>query len=123
MFEILPQTEDRFVAIKARGQITEDDYRELAPKLESIIEREGPIRLLIDLTEYDGATLQATLDDILFALAHRHDFERIALVGDGPWERLVAVLSEALTDAEVRHFASADWQIAWSFIVDLGGRV
>ncbi len=123
MLEILPQSEGRFVAIKAHGELTDEDYRQLAPKLESIIESKGPIRLLIDLTEYDGTTLQAAMDDMVFALAHRQDFERIALVGDGPWEGLAAGLSDALTDAEVRRFRSADWQMAWSYIVELGGRV
>lgn len=120
MFEFLPETHGRFVAIKASGRLTDEDYRSFAPKLEALIREHGPIRLLVDLTAFEGWTAHAAWDDFTFGLRHRRDFERIALVGDKKWEGLAARMARAVMKAEVRRFATRDRQIAWDYILDLG---
>lgn len=119
MFEFLPESEGRFVALKAAGRLTDRDYKETIPKLEALIKEHGPIRLLVDLTEFDGWTAQAAWDDFAFGLRHRKDFERIALVGDARWEGLAARMANAVMKGEVRHFPTENRQIAWDYILDL----
>jgi len=119
VFALLPESEGRFLAIKASGKLTDRDYREFVPVLEAIIDRHGPVRALIDLTGFEGWTAHAAWDDFTFGLRHRPDFERIALVGDQRWEPLAARMANALLPGEVRHFAAGDRQIAWDYILDL----
>jgi len=119
MFEFLPETEGRFVAVKAVGKMTDAAYKSFVPKLETIIAEHGPIRLMFDLTESDGWTLKGAVDDMMLGLTHGKDFERIALVGDTAWEALAARMANALMNCDVRHYPSIDRQIAWDFIVDI----
>jgi hypothetical protein len=119
MFELLPDSQGRFLAIKASGKLTDRDYKDFLPVVEAIIDRHGPVRALFDLTEFEGWTAQAAWDDFTFGLRHRRNFERIALVGDQRWEPLAARMANALLPCEVRHFAAANRQIAWDYILDL----
>lgn len=120
MFELLPESDGRFLAIKAHGRLTDADYKAFLPKLEAIIAEHGPLRALFDLTEFKGWTAHAAWDDFSFGMRHRRDFERIALVGDQRWEPLAARMADALLPCEVHHFAAADRQVAWDYILDLG---
>ncbi len=118
-FRLLPQTDGRYVAVKAIGTLNDSDYNAFLPILLELIRHHGPIRLFVDLTEFDGWTSHALWDDFTFGVRHAQDFERIALVGDARWEALVARMANALMNCEVRHFPAADQQIGWDFILDL----
>ncbi len=118
-FLLLPETEGRYVAIKAAGVLSDSDYETFLPRLVEIISRHRPIRLFVDLTEFDGWGAQALWNDFTFGMRHARDFERIALIGDARWEALVARMANALMQCEVRHFRSDDRQIGWDYIVDI----
>ena len=119
MFEFLPESQGRYVAVKAVGKLTDEAYKEFVPKLEAIIAEHGPVRVLFDMTMLEGWTLKAAMDDMMLGLKHGKDFERIALVGDEAWEALAAGMANAFMNCEVRHFLSVDRQIAWDFILDI----
>jgi len=118
-FRLLPETDGRYVAVKAIGTLNDGDYDEFVPVLVEMIRLHGPVRLFVDLTEFSGWTSPALWDDFTFGVRHARDFERIALVGDARWEALVARMANALMDCDVRHFRAVDRQIGWDFIVDL----
>ena len=119
-FKLLPETDGRYVAVKAIGTLNDGDYDTFMPVLVEIIGSHGPIRLFVDLTEFRGWTSHALWDDFTFGVRHARDFERIALVGDARWEAMVARMANALMHCDVRHFRAADRQIGWDFILDLG---
>lgn len=119
MIELLPESEGRFVALRAAGKLTDRDYKQIVPKLEVLIKEHGPIRLLVDMTEFDGWTAMAAWDDLIFGLRHRKDFERIALVGEARWVGLAARMADAVIKGEARRFKTENRQIAWDYILDL----
>ncbi len=104
MFEILPDSKGRRFHIKAVGQLTDADYKELMPKLAAAIKEFGPLRLLVDMESFEGWDLEAAWDDFIFGVRHWNDFERIALVGDKRWEELAAQVMDKLTRGEIRYF-------------------
>ena len=119
MFEFLPQSDGRYVAVKVTGTLDDADYHAFMPKLATIIAEKGPIRLLLDLTEFKGWTAGGAWSDLGFELQHRRDFERIAIVGDGAWDDVAMRLRQWILHAEVRQFPAEDWWIAWDYILDL----
>lgn len=119
MFEFLPQSEGRYVAVKVTGTLSDDDYHQFVPQLEAIIAERRPIRLLLDLTEFAGWTAGGAWSDFTFDLQHRRDFERIAIVGDGTWDDVATRMRQLVLDADIRHFPAEDWWIAWDYILDL----
>lgn len=116
---LLPESQGRYVAVKAVGTLSDGHYKQFQPVLEKLISRHRPVRLFVDLTAFEGWTAHALWDDFSFGMRHARDFERIALVGDARWESLVARMADVVMNCQVRHFNAADRQIGWDYILDL----
>ncbi len=116
MFTILPETAGRRVFVKAEGRLTDADYKQLLPRLETAIGQYGTIRLFVDMAEFKGWSPQAAWDDLMFGLRHWNDFERMALVGDKRWEDIAAKAMSALSKGDVRWFPTAERGIARAWI-------
>lgn len=116
MFEVLPESRERRMFVKASGRLTDADYKEFTPQLEAIIDQYGSIRLLVDMTELEGWSLHAAWDDFALGIKHWNDFERVALVGNKRWEELSAQVMDKLTKGEIRFFDTADATAANAWI-------
>lgn len=86
MIEVREEGDGGRLVVVASGRLTEEDYRELVPRLHEAIERHGKLRLLILLRDFEGWTPKALIEDLRFDLRHRKDFERAAIVGERRWE-------------------------------------
>ena len=104
------------VVISAHGTVSAEDYRTLAPRLESIIERQGPVRLLMEMHDFHGWDLLGLWNEILFEVDHACDVERVAVIGDHAWEAFAAKLSGLLTGTSVRYFDRHDADSARGWI-------
>lgn len=107
MFRVKEQS-GNFVEVEAIGRVTDGDYRKLVPQLERILDAEGKLRALIDLEEFEGWSGKGLAEDLRFDLAHRKDFERIAVVGNHRWERALTTLSSPFFSGEARFFDVSD---------------
>lgn len=116
MFELLPQSAGKVIGVRARGRLTDADYRDFLPLLEERIAEHGRVRLLVDLEGFEGWTLPAAWDDFAFGMTHWHHFEKMALVGDAHWEELAARTMDVLMAGEVRFFALSERDAAWAWI-------
>ncbi|HYW91247.1 MAG TPA: STAS/SEC14 domain-containing protein [Gammaproteobacteria bacterium] len=116
MIEVMPQSRGAILALKASGQLTDADYREvLIPRLEEIIGRYGKARLLLELDGH-GWEPRAAWDDARFGLKHRHDFEKMGVVGGPAWAAWVLALAPLLVDGEIRNFSQEEHQEALDWI-------
>jgi hypothetical protein len=86
------------------GELTLADYRELETAVGGGLKTAPRVRLLLDLTQMSGFTLDVAWEDVRFTRAHAHDFRRIAVVTDSQWLGWIGWLSAAFTDAEVETF-------------------
>jgi len=74
--------------IVAPEKLNVDDFSELAPRIESILERQGKIRLLIDATHLEGwDTISALERHAAFVKAHQRKVERIAVITRHDWQQ------------------------------------
>jgi hypothetical protein len=118
MFEVLEKwTGDGVVALRASGKLLHEDYEGLVPKLEEIIEKQGAIRCLIDLTDLEGVELRAVWDELRFDLKHATDVSRCGVVGDRAWERWATAAARLIfRKAEVRFFERVDIEQAAAWV-------
>jgi hypothetical protein len=65
MFEILPQSHGRRVALKASGKLTHDDYQWLTPALETRIAEVGPLSVLFEVGDRKWEEIGARIADHL----------------------------------------------------------
>lgn len=107
--------DDFFVAFKAIGTLTHQDYERMVPVLESALAgvKDPDIFALVDVTELDGLELQAAWDDIKLGVKHIRHFEKIAIVGKTTLREVLAKLANWFTPAEVRFFVDNGDAVAW----------
>ena len=106
MIEIMPESTDRMVAVKATGMLTDEDYTATwIPALEAVIEKYEVANALLYLDEnFQGWDAKALWDDAKFGIRHRNDFRKIAVVGGSAWIKWGVRMGEMLMDCEVRVF-------------------
>ncbi|MGI2199555.1 STAS/SEC14 domain-containing protein [Shewanella baltica] len=107
--------DDFFVAFKAIGTLTHQDYEMMVPVLESALAgvKDPDIFALVDVTELNGLELQAAWDDLKLGVKHIRHFEKIAIVGKTTLQEVLAKLANWFTPAEVRFFVDNGDAVAW----------
>jgi len=113
MFQWMPESEGTLVSLKLVGRFTEVDCEETLPKLINVIEKEGTLRLVADLSDFDGWEWRAAWDEQAFGKKYWKDVRKIALLGTLGWAILVARIAAALTNTEVRVFEDRDKALFW----------
>lgn len=104
-----------FLAIKAIGTLTHEDYQMLSPLIDTALIKvnEPKIKVLFDATELDGLEWHAVWDDFKLGLAHHGDFDKIALYGSHDWQKWAAKLGRWFVSGEVEYFDNHDDAVAW----------
>ena len=118
MIEIMPESEGKTLVVKATGTLTAQDYEEVfIPQLNQRLEKFGKIRVLMYLAEnFTGWELSAAWDDAVFGVKHRHDFEKIAVVGGQQWVKWATKLGGYFVDGQVVTYASDEFQDAVNWL-------
>lgn len=118
MIEILPETEDRILVVKASEKLTRQDYEEIfIPQLNQRLDKYGSIRVLFLLSEnFNGWELGAAWDDAVFGVKHRHDFEKIAIVSDQKWVKWATKVGSFFMDGQAATYASSELQDAVKWV-------
>ena len=118
MLQIIDSPHREVVVIKATGVLTDQDYKEFVPKLETIIKERGPLSVLLEFENFRGWKPKALWDDFTLGMEHDTDFRRMAIVGQRTLHHLFAVIVRAFTSAEVRYFEQNEIQKAWDWILE-----
>ncbi|MEO1614653.1 MAG: STAS/SEC14 domain-containing protein [Planctomycetota bacterium] len=118
MIEILESPSDSVVAFRLSGKLHDDDYRKFTPLVDEAIARHGTTRILAQFSDFHGWDAMALWDDIKFATAHCATIERLALVGEKQWEKMMAVVCKPFTQAKVEYFDAAEIDAAWKWVMD-----
>ncbi len=116
MFKILPVNKKGILAFRVSGKLTDADYEEFLPVLESMIREFGVISLYIELEDFQGWEGSAAWEDFRFGLQHDKDFKRIAIVGDNAIEHWGVALANFFTRTEMRFFKKSQAQDAWDWL-------
>lgn len=95
------------------GELTLGDYREFETAVTTGLQTAPKVRLLMDLMQMSGFTLDVAWEELRFTRAHAHDFRRIAVVTGSRWLGWIGWLSAAFTDAEVETFEEPANAEAW----------
>ncbi len=102
------------VGVIAHGVIDREDYeRDLIPRVEKALAREGKVNLLYAFApDFQGFTAGAAWEDARLGLTHLGDFARIAILADQEWIRLAVKLAAPLVPGEVRLFHADELEAA-----------
>lgn len=121
MFEILPvNNKDKdILAFRASGKLTDADYKQLLPVLETMIRKTGRISLYIEAQDFKGWEAQAVWDDMRFDFQHDNDFKRIAIVADKPLVHAAIGFINFFSHIDMRFFDVSDSEAAWDWLREI----
>jgi hypothetical protein len=98
---------DGVLRVEVSGKLTRRDYDELIPSWEKIIARQGALRMLFIMKDFEGWEPGAAWEDLQFDLKYAHRIDRIAMVGEKKWQEWLSKLGSLFVKAEVRYFDAA----------------
>jgi hypothetical protein len=85
MITLLEDLPDGVVGLRASGEVTAEDYRDvMVPALDEALAR-GGVRLLYVLDEHTKFSPGALFADAKVAVRHLKGWERLAVVSDADW--------------------------------------
>lgn len=103
-FDVEINQHGSLLEITVSGTLTAETYDLLGERIGTIIHEHAPIRLLFIMTDFHGWTVPGMWKDLVFDIKHRHDIDRVALVGDRAWQHGMAFLCRPLLSAQLRYF-------------------
>ncbi|WP_440950804.1 STAS/SEC14 domain-containing protein [Methanosphaerula subterraneus] len=116
MLEKLAESSGNVVGYKIVGNLEPSDYEKLEPEVKALVEKEGSLRLLFDLTGYEGGTVGGWIADYKFGREFQNKIEKVAVVGDKTWEEWLTHLAQVVYAIDARFFQSSDISKAWAWL-------
>jgi hypothetical protein len=98
------ESTERVLSVRAVGEISKDDYRELSEEVEALLKQQESIGLVLDLEQFKRESPGAWGADLKFGKTYHHKIRRMAIVGDTRWEHLLADLAEPFFARESKFF-------------------
>jgi len=96
------------LAVHVSGKLEKADYEQFVPEFERLVRQHGKLRVLFDMSAFQGWEAGALWEDTKFAIKHFGDIDRLAMVGDKKWQQGMATFCKPFTKAMVRYFDHAD---------------
>lgn len=115
MVQILGITGWNVIAAKATTSVSERDYFKLLPLLISYLKQHPTIRLYVEVADFASHNLETFCDHLKFDGIHAAATERVALVGDIPYQPLLPKFLQIFHSADIRFFSpdQKEEAIAW----------
>ncbi len=104
---------DNLVSINVLGEFSLADFKEFEELVLYKIKFTGPVRLLFDLREMAGFTLDMAWEEVQFSREHGADFDRIGIITDSQWLAWSAWLQQLFVDADLRVFEDESEAQSW----------
>ncbi|QLG87955.1 STAS/SEC14 domain-containing protein [Chitinibacter bivalviorum] len=105
--------ESSYIHVVIFGQFTLQDYKEFEENVLYDIGFHGPAKLLFDLTEMTGYTIDMALEEINFSSKHQQDFSQVAVVTDDQWVVWSVWINRAIADSNIMVFESVNEALNW----------
>jgi hypothetical protein len=118
MFNIIEITKGNIVAFEVTGKIHKEDYEKLNPLLEKTERKYDKINLFILLTDLEGITLSALLEDIKTYFRHIRKVKKVAIVGRNGIDKGLSNITNVFISAEVKYFSKREYELAKVWIME-----
>lgn len=116
MIEKLEQSSGDVLGYKISGTVTKADYGVMVPEVEALVEQEGSINMLLDMTDFKWEKVSAWGSDFKFGREFRKKIEKMAIVGDKTWEKWLTKVADPFYAMEAEYFPAEDSDAAWQWL-------
>src|SRR4051812_18426461 len=94
------------VRARASGRLTHTDCRRLIERVEQLIHQCGKARVLLEFDDCRSCSIRAAWDDLQFAVQHRADVDRCAVIGEKKWQKWMTHFCQPFLN--VRYFERSE---------------
>ncbi len=116
LFKKLAESSGKTIGYRAAGKITPADFDEIKPEVKALVDKEGKIRILFDMAEYKGETAKGWIADYKFGREIHGKVEKMAVVGDTTWEKILTQFAKLIYATEGKFFKREDIDKAWAWV-------
>jgi len=116
MFEKKPESSGNVVGYKAIGTLTASDFKKLEPEVKALVEKQGNIRMMYDMSEFKWEKAEAWIEDLKFGHEFHKKIDKLAIVGDKTWEKWITHLAKPIYAKDAKYFKTADTDKAWAWL-------
>src|SRR5258707_10565639 len=104
MFQMLPESSGRLVALRVAGKLTKEDMVSVAPPVEEKIRENGKVDLLCDMTDLHGWSLGGFWAELKFDAKHAKDFRRGAVLNRQTLSPFLGAKVKTVTSTGIKRF-------------------
>jgi len=108
MIEILDFPDTNIVGLHLSDTLTEDDCETFASHLRDQLEAHMTLRVLFEIEEVEGWESEEQWEDVAFDMRQVEDVDKVAIVGDDPWEPLVDKIKLLFPSSLIQTYEDAD---------------
>ena|SRR5690554_4760029 len=116
MFKILDNTKENIIAIQVEGEITRHDYEKINPLIDKTIREYNQLKFLILMGEIDAIKPEAFIKDVKIYLNSFNKIEKVAIVGNSSWQKLLAGISSPFISGKLKFFQQSQIMEAQSWL-------
>jgi hypothetical protein len=116
MFEKLTESSGPVVGYKIVGKVTVEDYQQLDPEIQALVNQYDRVCLLLDLQESAGEETKAWLPHLKFGHRFHDKIVKLAIIGDKRWEKWVAALADPFYAKDAKFFHPDETDKAWAWL-------
>ena len=116
--QLKEEKREKLIVLHVSGNLVKTDYEGFVPEFEGLVRRGETSRVLIDMTGFQSLAVGAMWEEIKFDIKHFSDIERLAVIGDKKWEKIMATFCKPFTLAEVRYFDVSETPEARKWLVE-----
>lgn len=105
----MKREKDNIYLLEMWGQLRKSDLKTCEERLAGEINRVGPVKLLFNLTGFEGWEARSDWNDLSFYVKHGDSIQQIAIVGDDKWKSQAMMFAGAgLRKASVEYFPESE---------------
>lgn len=102
------ETGGKVLVVHVSGKLAKADFEHFAPEFERLVKLHGKLRVLFDMTGFQGWEAGALWEDIKFDVKHFADIEQLAMIGEKKWHEWMVTFFKPFTKVPIRYFDHAD---------------
>lgn len=110
---------DNVMRVTAPEKLKADDFQKIAPQVNSILQRYGKVKLLIDATAFNGwENIAAFENHAAFVKSHQQKIDRIAVIIAHDWQHWLIGAVRVFLHPQVRAYDKGHESEALQWIVE-----
>ncbi len=105
----------KLVTLRISGKVSRDTFLHYSSLVEDLIAEHGRVRLMLVMHDFSMSPA-AFFEDLKFDIRHRSDLERVSVVVERRWQKVMAKLFSSFSHADFRVFDASEEDAAWDFV-------